>query len=101
MELVPERTYEGDRREAAAAMLAARSGMLGDHGRPISLFHVRDALTLNRSSVPVHSVFSCCMERVLAGMWHPELEEERQREEVEQWKRTKPHSQLTAEIRTT
>ena len=37
----------------------------------------------------MHSVFSCCMERVLAGMWHPELEEERQRQEVEQWQRTR------------
>ena len=58
-------------------------------------------MQLNRSSVPMHSVFSCCMERVLAGMWHPELEEERQRQEVEQWQRTRPHYQLVADSRTT
>ena len=51
MELVPECAYEGDRREAAAAMLAARSGMMGGHGRPISLFHVRDALTVRLSNL--------------------------------------------------
>jgi hypothetical protein len=69
-------------------MLAAQSTLSADEGRPISLFHFRDALTLNRSSIPVHSLLVFNMERALAGMWHPELEEERQRQEVEHWNRT-------------
>jgi transcriptional adapter 1 len=85
---VPECRYEGDRREAVSAMLAAQSTLSADEGRPISLFHFRDALTLNRSSIPVHSLLVFNMERALAGMWHPELEEERQRQEVEHWNRT-------------
>ncbi|CAI8000579.1 Transcriptional adapter 1 [Geodia barretti] len=85
---VPECRYEGDRREAVSAMLAAQSTLSADEGKPISLFHFRDALMLNRSSIPVHSLLVCNMERALAGMWHPELEEERQRQEVEHWNRT-------------
>ena len=46
VELVPECAYEGDRREAAAAMLAAQSGMVPEGSHPVSLFHVRDALTV-------------------------------------------------------
>ena len=44
MDTVPECGYEGDRREAATAMLAAQSG--GDGSHPISLFNLRDALTV-------------------------------------------------------
>lgn len=43
---VPKCAYEGDRREAAAAMLAAQSGVVASDSQPISLFHVRDALTV-------------------------------------------------------
>jgi hypothetical protein len=44
---VPECRYEGDRREAVSAMLAAQSTLSADEGRPISLFHFRDALTVS------------------------------------------------------
>ena len=50
MEQVPECPYEGDRREAAAAMLAAQSTVSANEGRPISLFHFRDALTVRNPS---------------------------------------------------
>ena len=42
----PECEYEGDRREAVAAMVAALSTVAAEEGQPISLFHVRDALTV-------------------------------------------------------
>lgn len=44
---VPECRYEGDRREAVAAAMAAQSTLSADEGRPISLFHFRDALTVS------------------------------------------------------
>lgn len=43
---VPKCAYEADRREAAAAMLAAQSGVVAEESQPISLFHVRDTLTV-------------------------------------------------------
>ena len=46
---VPECAYEGDRREAAAAMLAAQSTVSPNEGQPISLFNFRDALTVSRT----------------------------------------------------
>ena len=44
---VPECRYEGDRREAVSAMLAAQSTLSADEGKPISLFHFRDALMVS------------------------------------------------------
>ena len=45
---VPECSYDEDRREAAAAMLAAQSGVRADVTQPVSLFTVRDALTVRK-----------------------------------------------------
>lgn len=55
---------------------------------PITLFHVRDALLMNRSSLPVHTIYACNMERILGGMWHPSQEEEEQQQAVREWRRT-------------
>ena len=54
---VSEFRYEGDRREAASAMLAAQSTLSPDEGQPISLFHFRDALTVSYNNTN-HFVFS-------------------------------------------
>lgn len=43
---------------------------------------------MSRHCVPVHSVYSFNMERILAGMWHPSQEEEEQRKAVDQWKKS-------------
>ena len=43
-------------------------------------------LQVNKQCVPVHSIYSYNMERILAGMWHPSEEEEAQKKVVEKWK---------------
>ena len=42
---------------------------------------------MNRSSLPVHAVYACNMERILGGMWHPSTEEEEQLKTVNEWRR--------------
>ena len=45
-------------------------------------------MQVNQHCIPVHSVYSFNMERILAGMWHPSEEEEEQKKAVEQWKKS-------------
>ena len=49
LQLVPECAYEGDKREAAAAIMAAQSSA-SSSSQPISLFHVRDTLMVRGGS---------------------------------------------------
>ena len=46
---------------------------------------------MNRSGLPVHTVYACNMERILGGMWHPSREEEEQLKAVSEWRRTAEH----------
>jgi hypothetical protein len=41
---------------------------------------------VNRQCVPVHTVYSFNLERILAQMWHPSQDDDKQRKTVKQWK---------------
>lgn len=74
----------GDVSEAENVAMAADGGPT-DKAEPINLFHLRDTMMLSRQCVPVHPVWVCSVERVLAGMWHHSSEEEQQLRAVEEW----------------
>ncbi len=44
-------------------------------------------LQVNQQCIPVHSMYTCNMERVLAGLWHPSAEEEAQQRIVALWEK--------------
>ena len=44
----------------------------------------------------MHPVFSCCVERALASMWHPGRDEELQQRTVEQWQRKEAQGDYVA-----
>lgn len=83
---VVSRAQEGRSHSVTEAELLAQSTQ--NYSDPITLFDVRDALLMNRSSLPVHTVYACTMERILGGMWHPSREEEEQQKAVNEWRKT-------------
>ncbi len=43
-------------------------------------------LQVNKHCIPIQSMYSLNMERILAGMWHQTEEEEAQKKVVNRWK---------------
>ncbi|TSR15990.1 Transcriptional adapter 1 [Bagarius yarrelli] len=73
---VPPPQVSPDDAEQQAAFLLACSGSSAPAPLPpISMYDLLEALQVNRSVMPSHTVYALNVERIIARLWHPSHEE--------------------------
>ncbi|CAL8370265.1 unnamed protein product [Boreogadus saida] len=71
----PPQVAPDDAEQQAVLLLACSSDSVPVPLPPISMFDLLEALQVHRGVMPSHTMYALNMERILARLWHPSIEE--------------------------